>query len=141
MKIRTFKVEQWMNDWETRCRYNLAETCIDSLTVRELLELSGEDVGEYMKNLADTRLTYSHIEGSPELLAGIASLYENVNAPEHISPLSAPIWKERKKSIRRSSVAPKSLSTTSRTASKQEKWKSRLRRALSQKQILRKSEH
>lgn len=90
MKIKTFKVEQWMNEWETRCRYNLAETCIDSLTVRELLELSGEDVGKYMKNLADTRLTYSHIEGSPELLAGIASLYENVDA-EDIVPLHGAI--------------------------------------------------
>ena len=67
MKIKTFKVEQWMNEWETKCKYNLAETCIDSLTIKELLELAGEDVEKYMMELADTRLTYGHIYGSPEL--------------------------------------------------------------------------
>ena len=85
MKIKTFKVEQWMNEWETKCKYNLAETCIDSLTIKELLELAGEDVEKYMMELAATRLTYGHIYGSPELLEGIASLYENV-APEEIIP-------------------------------------------------------
>ena len=85
MKIKTFKVERWMNEWEEKCTYNLAETCIDSLTVKELLELAGEDVNDYMVKLADTRLTYSHIFGSPELLEGIASLYEDVK-PENIVP-------------------------------------------------------
>lgn len=85
MKIKTFKVERWMNDYEERCEYNLAETCIDSLTIRELLELCGEDPVAYMADLADTRLTYSHIFGSPELLKGIGSLYENVR-PEDIIP-------------------------------------------------------
>lgn len=85
MKIKTFKVEQWMNEWEEKCTYNLAETCIDSLTVKELVELAGENVEEYMLNLADTRLTYGHIYGSPELLEGIASLYQNVK-PEDIVP-------------------------------------------------------
>ena len=85
MKIRTFKVERWMNDYEDDAKYNLAETCIDSLTIRELLELSGEDPDEYMKKMADMRLTYSHIFGSPNLLRGIASLYENVK-PENIVP-------------------------------------------------------
>ena len=85
MKIKTFKVERWMNEWEEKCTYNLAETCIDSLTIRELLELAGEDVEKYMVDLADTRLTYSHIFGSPELLEGIASLYEDVK-PEDIVP-------------------------------------------------------
>ncbi len=86
MKIETFKVEQWMNDWETKCKYNLAETCIDSLSIGELLELCGKDVESYMMALANTRMSYSHIEGSPELLQGIASLYEDVK-PEEIVPL------------------------------------------------------
>ncbi|MBO5666049.1 MAG: aminotransferase [Firmicutes bacterium] len=76
MKIKTFKVEQWMNEWEDHCTYNLAETCIDSMTIKELLETCGEDVEQYMMGLADTRLTYSHIYGSPELLDGIAGLFE-----------------------------------------------------------------
>lgn len=85
MDIKTFKVERWMNDYEDHCTYNLAETCIDSLTIKELLELCGKDVTEYMVKLADTRLTYSHIFGSPELLEGIANLYKEVK-PEHIIP-------------------------------------------------------
>ena len=39
MKIKTFKVERWMNEFEEQAVYNLGETCIDSLTVGELLEL------------------------------------------------------------------------------------------------------
>ena len=39
MQIAPFGVEQWMNEYETRCRHNLAETCCDSITVEELLQL------------------------------------------------------------------------------------------------------
>ncbi len=85
MNIKTFKVERWMNDYEDNCTYNLAETCIDSMSIKELLTLCGEDVCEYMIKLADTRLTYSHIFGSPQLLEGIAGLYKRVK-PEHILP-------------------------------------------------------
>ncbi len=91
MDIKTFKVERWMDEYETRCKYNLAETCIDSLTVREIIEMAGLDVEEYMRELADTRLTYSHIGGSPELLDGIASLYSDVIKPEHIIPMHGAI--------------------------------------------------
>lgn len=31
MKIQPFKVEEWMNAHETRARYNIAETCVDSV--------------------------------------------------------------------------------------------------------------
>ena len=91
MDIKTFKVERWMDEYETKCKYNLAETCIDSLTVREVIEMAGLDVDEYMRELADTRLTYSHIGGSPELLAGIAGLYSDVIKPEHIIPMHGAI--------------------------------------------------
>lgn len=91
MDIKTFKVERWMNDYETKCKYNLAETCIDSLTVREIIEMAGLDVAEYMNELADTRLTYSYIGGSPELLDGIASLYSDLIEPKHIIPMHGAI--------------------------------------------------
>ena len=41
MKITPFAVEQWMNAYETKCRYNLAETCVASLTIAELLDMAG----------------------------------------------------------------------------------------------------
>jgi hypothetical protein len=40
MEIKPFGVEQWMNRWETLAVNNIAETCVDSLFLYELLELS-----------------------------------------------------------------------------------------------------
>lgn len=85
MKIKTFKVERWMNEFEDDAVYNLGETCIDSLTLRELLELAGENAEEYMIKMADTRMTYSHIFGSPEFLSGVASLYKDLQ-PNQVVP-------------------------------------------------------
>ena len=85
MKIKTFKVERWMNEYEDDAVYNLGETCIDSMTIKELLELAGEDVEKYMVELADTRLSYSHIFGSPEFLQGVAGLYQDLK-PEQVIP-------------------------------------------------------
>ena len=91
MDIKTFKVERWMNEYENDCTYNLAETCIDSLTVRELTEMAGLDTAEFMNELADTRMTYGHIFGSPELLEGIAGLYGELVKPEHVIPMHGAI--------------------------------------------------
>lgn len=85
MKIKTFKVERWMNDYEDDAVYNLGETCIDSLTVKELLELCGKNPQEYLTALGDVRLTYSHIFGSPDYLKGVAGLYESIN-PDQVVP-------------------------------------------------------
>jgi aspartate/methionine/tyrosine aminotransferase len=74
MRIRPFGIEQWMNEWETRCRWNLAETCVDSLTVAELLELAGAP--DLLAELGPMRLGYGDIEGSGRLRAAIAALYE-----------------------------------------------------------------
>lgn len=85
MKIREFEVERWMNEFEDRALYNLGETCVDSLTVAELLALTVENPDQYWMELKNTRLTYGHIFGSPELLAGVASLYEGIE-PEQVIP-------------------------------------------------------
>ena len=84
MKIKTFKVEQWMNEYENDAKYNLAETCVDSMTLGELLSLAGKDPAEFLAGLADVRLTYGDIYGSPQLLKGIASLYRDINSGEII---------------------------------------------------------
>lgn len=78
MKIKTFKVEKWMNDYENDAIYNLGETCIDSMTLGELIELSGQNPERYLAALKDKRMSYGYIEGSPELLNGISSLYKNI---------------------------------------------------------------
>jgi aspartate/methionine/tyrosine aminotransferase len=74
MKITPFAVEQWMNAYETRCRYNLAETCVASLTVSELLELAGEK-NAILDQLLPLKMTYGAIEGSERLRCAIAGLY------------------------------------------------------------------
>ena len=75
MRIREFGVEQWMNRYETRCDWNLAETCIESLTVAQLLDLSGKG-NAFLDELLPMKLTYGAIEGSDRLRSAIASLYE-----------------------------------------------------------------
>ena len=85
MKIKTFKVEQWMNDYEDDAIYNLGETCIDSMTLGELIELSGQNPEEYLSALKDKRMTYGHIYGSPELIKGISSLYKDIT-PSQVIP-------------------------------------------------------
>ena len=76
MQIEPFKVEIWMNEWETQCTYNLAETCVASITVEELLALSGGSADD-LSGLLQMKLTYGDIEGSPRLRTAIANLYAN----------------------------------------------------------------
>ena len=78
MRIEDFAVEIWMNRWETRCRYNLAETCVDSITVGELLAMAGRTPADLAAELEPMRLGYGAIEGSERLRRAIAALYDTV---------------------------------------------------------------
>lgn len=82
MHIRPFAVEQWMNAYETRCRYNLAETCVESLTVAQLLELAGTGP-EVLRELLPIHLTYGEIAGSMRLRRAIAALHAH-QGPEDV---------------------------------------------------------
>ncbi len=75
MKIKDFGVERWMDLYETKCAFNLAETCIESLTVDQLLTLTGKQ-DSILDELRALKLTYGTIEGSARLRAVIASMYE-----------------------------------------------------------------
>ena len=74
MYIEPFGVEIWMNAWETRCEFNLAETCVESLTIAELLTLAGRNQDD-LSELLGMKMTYGAIRGSERLLAAIAGLY------------------------------------------------------------------
>lgn len=76
MKIDDFAVEIWMNEYETTCSYNLAETCVRSLSIGELLELSNEG-DAVLDELAATRMTYGPIPGSDRLRSLVASLFKS----------------------------------------------------------------
>jgi aspartate/methionine/tyrosine aminotransferase len=74
MKIRDFGVEIWMNETENHCQYNLAETCVESLTVEQLLDIANKK-DSLLSELLPMKLTYGAIEGSDRLRDLIASLY------------------------------------------------------------------
>lgn len=85
MKIKDFGVEQWMNEYETKAKYNLGETCVSSLSIREFCELVGVDVNDFAKQLVDRRLTYGAIEGAVELKEAITRLYQNLTPDEIVT--------------------------------------------------------
>lgn len=78
MKIDDFAVEIWMNRFETRCRYNISESCVDSITLRDLLALAGRS-GTILDEILPLKMTYGAIEGSERLRHAIAALYETVS--------------------------------------------------------------
>lgn len=79
MKIRPFGVEQWMNEWENRCEFNLAETCVESLTMGQLLAMSGR-TEQVLDDMLKIKMTYGHITGSERLRQLIATQYRSLNA-------------------------------------------------------------
>ncbi len=80
MKIKVFGVEQWMNEWETKCAYNVAETCVESITVKELLQMAGVTPEQMTQDLMSKKLTYGWIEGSTKVRELIAGLYQKQSA-------------------------------------------------------------
>ena len=84
MKIAPFGVEEWMNKYEVDAEYNIAETCVESLTVEELLNLT-DNPEEKIKKIKKMKLTYGDIMGSKEFKKGVSSLYNTVKA-ENILP-------------------------------------------------------
>lgn len=78
MKIDKFEVEMWMTEHEKDCKYNLAETCVSSLSLNQLLEYV-DDKQEVMDHLLQTKLDYGPIEGSIDLKQEILTLYQTGN--------------------------------------------------------------
>ncbi len=75
MQIEPFGVEIWMNEYETKCALNLAETCVASITLGELIDMAGQ--GEtILAEMRAMRMGYGAIEGSDRLRDAIASLYQ-----------------------------------------------------------------
>lgn len=85
MKIATFKVEEWMNLNETKAKYNIAETCVDSVSLDELFSLAGRDRREFFDTLSRRRMTYGAIFGAEELKAAICGLYRSAGADEVVT--------------------------------------------------------
>jgi len=82
VQIKPFAVEEWMNAWETGAKYNIAETCVDSVSLDELFELTGEDQDAFLHHFCQRQLTYGSIEGAPDFKAGICKLYRTISPGE-----------------------------------------------------------
>ena len=72
-----------MNEYEVGAKYNIAETCVDSVSLDELFELTGEDKEAFLREFCARRLTYGDIYSRPDFLDGICGLYKTVK-PENI---------------------------------------------------------
>ena len=83
MKIKPFAVEEWMNAYETGAKYNIAETCVDSVSADELFALCGEDGDAFWREFSARRLTYGNIEGAPAFKEGVCGLYRTI-CPEEV---------------------------------------------------------
>ena len=76
MKIDKFKVEEWFNEYEHRAKYDLADTCVESLSINELLEIADKNVND-LSEVFLKKLNYGDIHGSQRLKNLIVSLYKN----------------------------------------------------------------
>lgn len=97
MKIADFRVERWMDAYETKCQINIAESCVDSMTLEDILCMSTNNHGhtneavyqirkqEFIEKLFDMKLTYGAIEGSEYLKRGIQSLYKNISLDQIVT--------------------------------------------------------
>ncbi len=83
MKIKPFAVEEWMNEYEDGARFNIAETCVDSVSLDELFQLTGQDKKAFLNEFSARRLTYGSIWGAPAFKEGICKLYKTIS-PEHV---------------------------------------------------------
>lgn len=73
MKIDTFKVEQWFNEYEKDAVYDLADTCVEPFSINELLQFTGK---KNLDEIFDKKLNYGAIHGSERLKKAICSMYQ-----------------------------------------------------------------
>lgn len=67
MKIAEFKIEEWMNKYESSAKYDLTTTCISPLAINDL---------QYEDDIFNLKLGYGDITGTERLKTAIRSLYE-----------------------------------------------------------------
>ena len=78
VKIVPFEMERWQSTWENSVDFNLSESGVQPIPLRELLR--DEAVTE---RFLDHPLAYSQGNGTPELRAQIAALYRGAT-PSHV---------------------------------------------------------
>lgn len=77
MKLEHFKMERMQSTWENVVEYNLSESGVHPLTLRELLS------PDELREVQGIGLGYSQSNGTPELRERIAGLYPGAS-PDHV---------------------------------------------------------
>jgi aspartate/methionine/tyrosine aminotransferase len=77
--FQPFEMERMMSRFEQDVEYNLSESGVHPLRLRELLQ----DDPALLETMLSTELNYPHVNGIPELRDNIAALYEGA-APENV---------------------------------------------------------
>jgi len=73
IKFQPFEQEVMASQHEKEVDYNLSESGVHPMQLRELLI----DNPEYIESMLETEIDYTHANGSPELRENIAALYPN----------------------------------------------------------------
>lgn len=79
MDIRTIGVEDFLNVWEHEATWDIAQSTIDSLTMEEILALSGDAGARFYEALDGKKMNYGWIDGSAEFREEVAALYRSVD--------------------------------------------------------------
>jgi aspartate/methionine/tyrosine aminotransferase len=78
MRIEPFELERFQSEWEHRVRYNLSESGVHPLSLRQLLGTT-----EALDAVLDAPLVYTQTNGTPELRTAVAALYPGATA-DHV---------------------------------------------------------
>ncbi len=78
--LRTFRLEEYLGEWEFKARYYMTASDAESMTIDELLALG---TGEERERFLQLPLSYIETWGSPRLLGAVARTYEHVDA-DHV---------------------------------------------------------
>ena len=73
-----------ISEWEHRVRYNLSESAVHPLSIREL---SHEP--DFLESLLDQKLNYPHTNGIPELRSRIAAMYPGASEDQVLVTIGA----------------------------------------------------
>lgn len=89
MKIAQFKIEDWMNEYEKYSKYDLGNTTVQTMSLDELFELTGENKQELFNNISKQKLGYGYIKGLPAFKTGIKNLYSTIETDYIIPTIGA----------------------------------------------------
>jgi aspartate/methionine/tyrosine aminotransferase len=78
--LRTFRLEEYLGEWEFKVRYHLTASDAQSMTVEELLALG---TGADREGLMKLPLSYIETWGTPGLREAVSGTYEHVDA-DHV---------------------------------------------------------